>query len=262
MKTQINIFTTEWCNLIFEGKNKNYGAYELRQMSAKRHVLAILLSVSIFVLGMSAPILLTNISPSKSVTLDERIVISDLHPKEPSKVELPLTPPPPQLRKTIRFVAPVVTNETEKEEDPPIIDIIKSSPTAIGKTNQDGIDDPKLPLPNLSAVDKEPDPVIFVEQMPEFPGGEAARAKFMRDNMKYPSIAAEMGISGRVILQFVVDRNGNIDRIKVLRGIGAGCDEEAMRVIKMMPPWRAGRQNGKCVPVYFTFPVVFALQNQ
>jgi protein TonB len=261
MTTKIDICAEEWCNIVFEGKNKNYGAFELRQMSAKRQLLAILLSTTFFALVVSMPMLVKVISPNKPEQNSDKNILTLINIEKQEPIKIPETPPAPRLRRTIQFVPPIITNDPTEEKDPPIISNILESTAAIGSKTQAGLDDPKLPEEAAKIVENEPAPAIFVEQMPEFPGGEEARIKFMKTNMRYPSIAAEMGITGRVILQFVVDKNGNIDRIKVLRGIGGGCDEEAIRVVKLMPPWKAGMQNGKNVPVYFTFPVVFALQN-
>jgi Ca-activated chloride channel family protein len=103
------------------------------------------------------------------------------------------------------------------------------------------------------------EPIAFVEQMPEYPGGEKALQSFLSQNLKYPAIAKEMGISGRVIVRFMVDEKGNISDIKIIRGIGGGCDEEAVRIIKKMGKWAPGKQNGKSVKTYFTLPIIFSL---
>ena len=106
---------------------------------------------------------------------------------------------------------------------------------------------------------EEEKPYEAVEQMPTFPGGETELMKFIRDNLKYPVIAQENGIQGRVILRFVVSKTGTIDNVTVLRSLDPTCDKEAIRVVKSMPKWIPGKQNGNNVPVYFTLPVVFKL---
>jgi TonB family protein len=113
-----------------------------------------------------------------------------------------------------------------------------------------------------SKPDKETNASVFtvVEEMPSFPGGEAERNKFLAQNIVYPPLAAENGIQGTVYVQFVVDIKGNIKDAKVLRGIGGGCDEEALRVVKMMPKWKPGRQNNKVVNVLYNMSVSFLLQ--
>jgi len=101
---------------------------------------------------------------------------------------------------------------------------------------------------------------LVVENMPEFPGGEAAMYKFIGKNIEYPRMAKESGISGRVFVTFVVERNGRVTDVQILRGIGGGCDEEAVRVIKMMPKWSPGKQRGKPVRVQYRMPIKFTLQ--
>jgi protein TonB len=100
----------------------------------------------------------------------------------------------------------------------------------------------------------------IVEQMPSFPGGDAKMYEYLGKNIKYPQIARETGIQGRVFVNFVVEPDGSVSNVKVLRGIGGGCDEEAMRVVKGMPKWSPGKQRGKTVRVSYTLPVVFKLQ--
>jgi periplasmic protein TonB len=101
---------------------------------------------------------------------------------------------------------------------------------------------------------------MVVESMPEFPGGEAALYKYLAENIKYPLMAKESGIQGRVFVTFVVERDGSVTDVRVLRGIGGGCDEEAIRVVEGMPKWTPGKQRGKSVRVQYNLPVKFTLQ--
>ena len=100
----------------------------------------------------------------------------------------------------------------------------------------------------------------IVEEMPAFPGGEAKLMEYVGKNIKYPQIARETGIQGRVFIGFVVGPDGSVSNVKLLRGIGGGCDEEAMRVVKSMPKWKPGKQRGKAVRVSYQIPVFFKLQ--
>ena len=261
MTTKINICTEEWCNLVFEGKNKSYGAYELRQMSSKRRSLALLLSISIFTLGVCAPVLIKSMSHEKKWRISEYNELSNLDKLKTEEIKPPIDLPIPEPRKTIQFTPPVITNNDDISEAPPIIDNLLNSNTIISNTTQEGSEE-SPPVANLTLVEQIVEPIRSADQMPEFIGGEEARVKFIRDNMRFPSIASEMGISGKVVLQFVVNKDGKIDKITILRGIGGGCDEEAMRVTKLMPPWKPGRLNGKAIPVYFVMPIGFAFQNQ
>jgi len=100
----------------------------------------------------------------------------------------------------------------------------------------------------------------IVEEMPAYPGGDQKLYEYLGKNIKYPQIARETGVQGRVFVNFVVEPDGSVSNVKVMRGIGGGCDEEAMRVIKTMPKWKPGKQRGKAVRVTYTIPVVFKLQ--
>ena len=115
--------------------------------------------------------------------------------------------------------------------------------------------------PIVSEEEEVAEAEIFtvVEESPAFPGGDAARIKFLQENIKYPQIARESSIQGTVYVTFVVERNGNVTDVRVLRGIGGGCDEEAVRVIKAMPNWSPGKQRGKPVRVQFNMPIKFTL---
>jgi protein TonB len=102
---------------------------------------------------------------------------------------------------------------------------------------------------------------IIVEQNPEYPGGDEARLNFLRNNIKYPQMAREAGIQGTVYVSFVVEKDGSVTQVKILRGIGGGCDEEAIRVTRMMPKWKSGKQRGKEVRVSYNMPIKFTLQD-
>ena len=113
-------------------------------------------------------------------------------------------------------------------------------------------------------TEEEPAPVAeeiftFVEEYPEFPGGDKALREYILNNIKYPEVARTSGITGTVYVQFVVEKDGSISDVKVVRGIGGGCDEEAVRVVKSMPRWKPGKQRGQPVRVYFTLPIDFKL---
>lgn len=260
MKTKINICAEEWCDLVFEGKNKSYGAYELRQMSSKRRSLALLLSISIFTLGVCAPTLIRSMTRESKWRISETNQMSDLSKLKEDEIKLPIEQPVPEIRRTIRFNPPVISDEVDPQENPPVMDDLIQTTALISNTDQEGVDDLDAHV-DLSVVEQPQKPIDFAEQMPMFAGGDDARVSFLRENLKYPSVALEMGISGKVILKFVVEKDGKISNISVLRGIGAGCDEEAVRVAKLMPTWNPGKQNGRAVPVYFVMPIQFALQN-
>ncbi len=113
---------------------------------------------------------------------------------------------------------------------------------------------------NAQNADEKKETHTYVEVMPEYPGGEAAMLRFISQNVKYPIKAIENDIQGKVLIGFVVDENGELTEFRIVNGIGYGCDEEAIRVLKLMPTWNPGMQNGKNVRVSFLIPIKFALQ--
>jgi protein TonB len=165
---------------------------------------------------------------------------------QPEKIELPPPLPQPNLFQG-------VDNNIEIETDPDIN--VETNPTEII---------PPVPWGGTKVPDINPDidePFFIVEQVPEYPGGDEARLIFLRSNIKYPQIARETGIHGTVYVSFVVEKDGALTQIKILRGIGGGCDEEAIRVTKMMPKWKPGKQREREVRVSYQMPIKFTLQD-
>ncbi|MFT6815543.1 MAG: protein TonB [Sphingobacteriales bacterium] len=161
--------------------------------------------------------------------------------------EQPKKPPPPP--------PPPAPLELEVVEDDAEIEEVEIKSTEVDEDTRVEIIEAPAPEENTN----EQEVFTIVENMPEFPGGEAAMRKYIGKNIKYPNLARENKVEGTVYIQFVINQNGEISDVKILRGIGAGCDEEALRVIKKMPAWAPGKQRGKPVRVQFTLPVKFKL---
>jgi protein TonB len=161
--------------------------------------------------------------------------------------EQPKTPPPPP--------PPPAPLELEVVEDDAEIEEVEIKSTEVDEDTRVEIVEAPAPEENTN----EQEVFTIVENMPEFPGGEAAMRKYIGKNIRYPNLARENKVEGTVYIQFVINQNGEISDTKILRGIGAGCDEEALRVIKKMPAWAPGKQRGKPVRVQFTLPMKFKL---
>jgi protein TonB len=271
---KVNIFSDAWCEIVFESRPKDYGAYIMRTLSSRRHKYAIIATLLFFLLAFTLPGLIKSIIPEARDKNVEVTALSNIDLEknkkkdiEPPKVE---EEEPVKIKSTIKFTPPVIKDDSEvKDEDmmktqEDLIDSKLDISTADVKGNSDDAD--AKDLADLQSAQNEVveednvKPFTVVEQMPEFPGGEATMMKFLKDNIKYPQMARESGISGTVYVTFVVSKNGQISDVRVLRGIGGGCDEEAVRVVKAMPHWIAGKQNGKAVPVQFNLPIRFTLQ--
>lgn len=266
-----NIFSNEWCRIVFDSRLKEYGAYEMRMTSSTRHRSAIILTIAIFVSVFLLPKLIKSIIPARKevnveVTNLAKIDLEKNKLKEPEPIIEQIEPE--KIKSTIKFTPPVIKDDTEvKDEDimktqEEVTDSKLSISVADVKGNSkdlDAVDLADLQQEQNKIVEENEQPFTVVEQMPEFPGGDEARVRFLRDNMKYPQIARETGMTGTVYLTFIIGRDGRISNIKILRGIGGGCDEEAIRVLKLMPPWIPGKQGGKTVPVQFNLPIKFTL---
>lgn len=272
MASNINIFSDEWLEIIFQDRNKEYGGYLNRKLSSRRHLISMAIAIVIFVLVVSAPSIIRSITPEtteKDVSVRTLADIKLDKPKENVDEIVKALPPPPPLKNVIKFTAPVIKPDEQvaEEEEPKMQQEVVESKAAIGTMDYSkGTDDPNAEMPDVmptedqKIVEEKMEPFLVVEQMPDFPGGEQELYKYLEKNIKYPAMARESGITGTVYIRFVVNKDGKISNASVLRGIGGGCDEEAMRVVKGMPPWKAGKQNGVSVPVYFTLPVHFILK--
>lgn len=270
---KIDLTSEAWCDLVFEGKNKAYGAYQMRRNTGRRHTTALLLTLLIAVVGFSLPSLMKMVvKPKAQDTMTEVTTLAKLPPAEVKNndvIKKPDLPPPPPLKSTIKFTPPVIKKDEEVREEDEIKsqEEILETKTAIsiadvkGNDEVNGADIADLREIVQEAPPEEDKPFVSVEQMPQFPGGEAAMMKYIYSNIHYPQIALENGIQGRVTLQFVVGTDGNITDIRVLQGIDRICNEEAIRVIKSMPRWIPGKQNGKAVRVLYTVPVIFKIVN-
>lgn len=269
MAAKINIFADDWVEMVFKSKNHLYGAYVLRKESAKRHLFALAVASSFFIVGVLSPMLIKSIIPERKVDFDQEArMLADIKMDQPKPAEdilKELPPPPPVLRNTIKFTPPVIKQDkdvNEEEEMKTVKEVIETKAVVSNTTYDKGTDTDEAPPATAENVvtEEEQAPFIIVEQMPEFPGGNGEIQAFIKSMVRYPVLAQENGISGKVYISFVIDKHGNVTKVKVARGIGGGCDEEAVRVVSKMPAWKPGKQGGKEVPVSYTIPVNFLLQ--
>jgi protein TonB len=279
MKNSVNLNSSEWCDIIFEGKNKSYGAFELRQSSWKRHLWAFGIVLIIVGFVASLPAIISTVAANTGgydIDRNEIYSVMDvIDNREEQVIEQPEIPEPPVVyRKMEKFVVPVIVDNSEvtnENEMASMTDLLEKKDAVIGKYVVDnGSTDPAAERKVFErevvegsgtggAGKTEDTPIVFAEQMPQFPGGEAEMYRYIKDNLKYPISDQEIGIEGKVTVRFVVGKTGEIGDLQLLKGVSVNCDREAMRVIKGMPKWIPGRNNGEPVKVYFTLPIVFKL---
>ena len=269
---KLDLASSEWCQLIFEGKNQAYGAYRMRANSPRRHTIAMLIVVAIAIVGFTIPTLLKLATPEQKEVMTEVTTLSKLAEPEIKQEEMkrvePVAPPPPALKSSIKFTAPVIKKDEEVHEDDEIKSQEELTQTKVaisiadvkGNDELNGKDIAELKEVITKAPEAEEKPYTMVEQMPQFPGGDRELLSFIAKNLRYPTIAQENGIQGKVFVRFVVSATGDVKDVKVMRSLDPYCDKEAIRVIQSLPKWIPGRQNGRNVPVYYTVPITFKLQ--
>lgn len=271
----------DFLDILFNGRNKDYGAYELRRKYDKRVRNAIVGTASIALVIIGGYAVNNHLMASATALRPEPpkpIVFESITPIEtkptPQPPVLPSSNPAP-VKSTIRATTLVIArdNDVSPDDEPPRLDEMVNKAIGISNTigDDDGIDPQLLTgngndvvvMPEVKERDDRDKIPSFVEIMPSFPGGDAALAIYLSKSIRYPNIAAENQISGRVVVQFVVDYEGNIKDVKVISDPkGGGLEAEAARVVKAMPKWKPGRQNGRNVSVYYTLPIFFRLTDQ
>ncbi|MEO7977842.1 energy transducer TonB [Flavobacterium sp.] len=258
---KLDIIKNQWLDIVFEGRNKIYGAYELRKSNTKTTVRALIIGSVLFSLAVAAPLIIS-LLPNNDIDEkdnDIRLTTVKLPPKQ--KVVKPnLPPPPPPAPKVdqVKFVKPVVAKTEEITEEPP--KIVEMKDKKIGdqtiKGNPDAVLTVEEPVGTGTAAVVEEDNNVYntagIEVKPDFPGGIEKFYKFVGNNYKTPE---EEGLKGKVYVTFVVEKDGSLTDIKVLRDIGYGTGAEAIRVLKKCPRWTPGEQNGKKVRVLYSLPI-------
>lgn len=280
---KIDLYDPKWVEMVFAGKNKEYGAYQLRKGTSGRNIksLLILVIAAALVGGFLAWKVIEQKQAEEQQAYMEAMELAKLQQqakkeekkKEPVKPKIEPKKEIPVARETQKFTAPVIKKDELVKEENQVKQMDKlDEKVAVGTENKAGVKDrtvkavrseiavaapPPPPAPKPEVATKV---FYVVEEMPSFPGGQGALRQYLASNTKYPVVAQENGVQGRVIVSFVVERDGSISDVKVARSVDPSLDREAQRVVKSMPRWSPGKQNGSTVRVKYTVPVVFRLQ--
>ena len=270
LNTKLNLYNPDWIELVFAGRNKNYGAFELRQHYGRTMMKAMLIAFTTIVAASVTYTYAVGKTPGRT----DREIVVKLPPmppppvkpeKKPDVVVEPAAAAKPQpAAASIKF-PPMKVTANELAVNPPKIDDIAgkevSSETTEGKGGQEQMVDPGPVDLGGTGVEPSVDNTehITVQIMPQPVGGVEAWAKFLNRNLRFPPAAQEAGISGRVIVSFVIEKDGHLTDITIVKGAGYGMDEEAMRVLKLAKPWKPGIQNGNPVRVRYSIPMNFQL---
>ena len=282
MAKDVDLTSREWSDIVFEGRNKEYGAFVLRVNSKRRHLKAAIWTlIGLFAIGiavssyLSVQAYIAEQEAKITDQLDQQMVeLADTQEEEEEEIQEKVEMPEPEalpeeILNTVKVTELLISKDEDvkAEDEIKTQDELKETETAFGATDFDkGTDDRNVVREYKNEViveEKKPEPEqVFtaVEQMPQFPGGDAALMKFLSSNINYPQVAMENGVQGRVIVQFVVTKNGSVGEVKVIRSVDRDLDKEAIRLCKSLPKFIPGKMNGQAVNVWYTLPITFKLQ--
>ncbi|MEI7509522.1 MAG: energy transducer TonB [Flavobacterium sp.] len=262
---KIDLLGRKWLDIVFEGRNKLYGAYDLRKKNTETNIKALAIGAVVFALAVATPMILDFIGSVTSKSddgLHEKITAVKLPPKEKPKENIPPPPPPPPKVDQVKFVKPVVAKTNEVTEEPPKVDDIKDK--KLGAENIKGNDSAPLtvePVGNGPAHQEVvEDNTVYstagVQVEPGYPGGIKNFYKFISDNFDKEILSDENFPGGKIFVTFTVEKDGSVSDIKV-KDIGYGTGKEAERVLKRALKWSPAEQNGKKVRCTYVVPIVF-----
>ena len=278
MAKDFDLQSPQWLEILFEGKNKRYGAYQLRDDSSNRHIKSLIV---VIVLGLAAiflPDIIENmILSQKTVAQDEAFAQTEFNttqeqkkPDEPQEMDIPQETQVILAKSIMVTEARVVDDKDIQDQNlAQANDALKDLDAVIAtKTVEDGTTDGSGFNPDdykqvVETTNTDDDKKVYtwVQVKPSFPGGEEARLKWLKENLEYPQQAVADEIQGLVQVGFVVEKDGSITNVKVVQSAHSTLDREAIRLVKAMPKWIPGKQNGNTVRAYFTQPIRFVLRN-
>lgn len=275
--SKIDLISNDWADLVFAGRNQAYGAYQLRRGTGKRNVISMLFVAAVAVVAYIGLAAYNSYQETQKARFEAEMEASLLEQKKQAKVEKKTEVPKIEVQKvekvksSIAFTPPVIKkdDEVKPEEEMKTQDELNENKTAIGAFDVKGNDEEggtvlkaveEIAAPEPPKHEEENKVFDVVEQMPSFPGGPAALMKYLSENMRYPAVAEENGIQGRVTVQFVVEKDGSVTDVRTMKSVDPALDREAERVVKSMPKWIPGKQNGSAVRVRYFVPVTFRLQ--
>ena len=253
---KIDLIDNGWVDLVFEGKNQAYGAYQLRKNTGARNLKALItmfIGFAIIAAIVIAKVSIENYIAAQNAAIEADVELASLAEKKEAKVEKKDEPEVEKVeiervKSSVAFTVPEIKKDSEVKEDQEMKSQEEEAGGEVLKAKE-VIAEPEPPKVEESKV------FDVVEEMPQFPGGPSALFEYLSKNIKYPVVAEENGVQGRVIVTFVVERDGSITDVKVVKSVDPSLDKEAQRVVKSMPHWIPGKQNGSAVRVKYTVPV-------
>jgi protein TonB len=247
-------------DIVFEIRNKDYGAYVLRKKYNRNVIISLLIGILIMAAAIIIPYFNAKALENRQKRAERQVEIKMENLDQPNEtVALPPPPlPPPQdVVQQARYVPPVVVDSVKPEEN---VQLMTADQAQVEIQNEEVVEDVKQITEEVQEEVPEAEPFIRVEEMPEFPGGEAALLLCISEHTQYPEVAKENNVQGKVIVRFCVTAKGTVDRVSILKGVDPELDKEAIRVVQTLPPFKPGKQGGKPVPVWYMVPINYTLK--
>jgi protein TonB len=247
-------------DIVFEDRNKEYGAYRLRKRYNRNVTISLLIGILILATAIITPYLNAKASENKSKRSEKEVQIKMEKLDQPNEQAPPPPPPPPPPTDVVqqqKYVPPVVVDSIRPED---VKQLMTADQAQTDVKNTEVVEVQQQVKEEVQEAEPEQQPFIVVEEMPEFPGGTVELQKWLMEHTQYPEIAKENNIQGKVIVRFCVTPKGGVSQVSVLKGVDPELDKEAMRVVTTLPPFKPGKQGGKPVPVWYMVPIAFTLK--
>jgi len=246
-------------DIVFENRNKEYGAYKLRKKYSRNVLIGCLIGIFIISTAIIIPYLNTKAAESKAKKAERQVEIKMENLDQPNEQIAPPPPPPPPPQEVVqqaRYVPPVVVDSVKPEDNVQLM----TADQAVVEVQNEVVEEAPVQAEEVQEDVDEAEPFVVVEEMPMFPGGEPALLAYIAEHTQYPEVAKENNIQGKVIVRFCVTSKGGVDKVSILKGVDPELDKEAIRVVQTLPAFKPGKQGGKPVPVWYMVPINFTLK--
>jgi protein TonB len=246
-------------DIVFEIRNKEYGAYKLRKKYNRTVLIAMLIGIAIISTAVITPYLNAKALENRQKRAERQVEIKLENLDQPYETVAPppAPPPPPDVVPLQKYVPPVVVDSIKPEDN---VQLMTADEAQIEVKNSEAVEVVQEVKEEIQEAETEPEPFYVVEEMPMYPGGDIEIIKYIGDHVVYPEVAKENNIQGRVIIKFCVTPTGGVDKVSIIKGVDPELDAEVVRVVKTLPPFKPGKQGGKPVSVWYTVPILFQLK--
>jgi periplasmic protein TonB len=246
-------------DIVFEVRNKEYGAYKLRKKYNRTVLVALVIGTIILATAIIAPYINAKALENRQKRAERQVEIKMENLDTPTEQVAPPPPPPPPPADVVqqqRYVPPVVVDSIKPEDN---VQLMTADQAQVEVKNEEVVEVVEV-KEEVQEEDPEATPFVVVEEMPMYPGGDAELLKYIAEHTQYPEVAKENNIQGRVIVRFCVTSKGGVSQVSILKGVDSELDAEAIRVVNTLPAFKPGKQGGKPVPVWYMVPITFTLK--